>query len=142
MNLKIVTPERLVLEKQISQVTIPTKEGEITILENHIPLVGIINSGVLTIKEKGDREEVIAILGGFFRVGDGEVEILADNAEKGEEIDLVKVQEAKERAENALVEARSKEEVDYTRLQVALERELARLKTAKKHRSHHGINLD
>jgi F-type H+-transporting ATPase subunit epsilon len=141
LNFTIATPERVVLEEEIDQVTIPTVAGEITVLPNHVPLVGIVKAGVLAIKQD-DNNEVLAVAGGFFEVSDNQVKILADTAERAEELDLAKVEEAHERASAALAAARNQSDVDYTALAAALERELARVKVARKHRTHHGSVID
>lgn len=141
LNFTIATPERVVLSEEIDQVSIPTSEGEITILPGHIALVGIVKAGILDVRREG-KEESLAVAGGFFEVKENEIKILADSAERAEELDLATVEAAHARAEAALAEARNKEDVDYTGLAAALERELARVKVARKHRTHHGSIID
>jgi F-type H+-transporting ATPase subunit epsilon len=134
----IATPEKLVMEREVSQVTLPTHEGEVTILPHHIPLVGILKPGTISIKTDG-KEKMVAVSGGFFKVSGTEVRVLADSAEHAEDLDISKIEEAKERAEKALEDARNREDTDYAGLSAILERELARLKTARKHHTHRHI---
>lgn len=131
IKFKIVTPERIVYEDTVDEVVVPTVEGEIAILPNHIPLISILQAGELRIK-KGNEEKIIAVSSGFVQVNKNEVVILADTAEHAEEIDEKRAQEAHERAKKLLEEAKNIEEVDYTNLAAKLEKELARLKVARK----------
>jgi F-type H+-transporting ATPase subunit epsilon len=130
----ITTPEKVVLEKEILQVSIPTDNGEITILPNHIPLVGIIKPGTISIKTP-EGEEFVAVFGGFFKVDEKGVNLLADSANQVSELDLDKIETAKRKAEEALLNARNKEDVDYAGLTAVLEKEIARLKTLRRY--HH-----
>lgn len=134
IDFKIITPEKSVFSEKVEQITMMTAEGEITVLPGHIPLVGILRPGELRFKKDG-AEHPLAVSGGFVEVRPGnEVVILADTAERAEEINLERAEAAKERAEKLLLEARSKEDVDYTSLQAAMERALNRLRVAKKYR--------
>lgn len=134
INFKIITPEKSVFSEKVEQVTMMTAEGEITVLPGHVPLVGILRPGELHFKKDG-QEHPLAVSGGFVEIRpDSEVVILADTAERAEEINLERAEAAKERAEKLLQETRNREDVDYASLQVALEKALNRLKIAKKYR--------
>lgn len=141
LNFTIATPERVLLEEEIDQVTIPSAAGEVTILPGHVPLVGIVKAGVLNVRREG-KEEIFAVAGGFFEINNNKVKILADSAEHSNELDLAEVEVAHARAAALVEEARNKEDVDYTALAANLERELARVKVARKHRTHHNIHVD
>ena len=141
LSFLLLTPEKKVLEKMVSQVGLPTFEGEITILPDHVPLIGLIKSGTIHLKNE-ESEEFLAVSGGFFRVSGQEVRILADTAERAEDLDNQVVEEAKKRAEEALVQAKNTETVDYSGMTAILERELARLKTLHKHHSKRGMHLN
>ena len=135
LKFKIVTPEKTIYENEILQVSIPTTSGEITVLPNHIPLVSVLAAGELRIKDK-DGEHHLAVSGGFLEVrGKNEVIILADHAERVEEIDLQKAEEAKQRAEEQMKNIKNVQDVDYARLQAAIDREVNKLKIAKKYRN-------
>lgn len=134
MRFQIITPERIVFSDEINQISLPTVEGEITILPHHIPLVTLLKAGELRyIKET--QEQTVAVSGGFAEVcPDGSVAILADTAEHAAEIDLARAEAARARAEKLMAEARHREDVDYTALASKLEKELARISVGKKYR--------
>ena len=135
LKFKIVTPEKVIYENEIFQVSIPTTSGEITVLPNHIPLVSVLAAGELRIKDK-DGEHHLAVSGGFLEVrGKNEVIILADHAERVEEIDLQKAEEAKQRAEEQMKNIKNVQDVDYARLQAAIDREVNKMRVAKKYRN-------
>jgi F-type H+-transporting ATPase subunit epsilon len=131
---ELTTPERVVLKTAYDSITIPTQEGEITVLPGHIPLVANLAPGVLTVR-KGKDEEYVAVSGGFieFQQGDRLI-VLADTAERAEELDLQKIEEAKERAQKLLTEKRHADDVSSVSAVAALERELARIKVVQRHR--------
>ncbi|MFA6255180.1 MAG: F0F1 ATP synthase subunit epsilon [Patescibacteria group bacterium] len=137
LKFKIVTPEKVVFEQEIDQVTLPTQTGQITVLPNHIPLLSALQAGELVIKSDG-KETPLAIAGGFVEVKpDSEIVVLTENAEHAQEIDIARAEEAKKRAEDLLKNTKDKEAVDYTALTAKIERELARLKVARKHKPSH-----
>lgn len=131
IKFKIITPERIVNESEADQVVLPTAEGQLTILPSHIPLVAVLRPGELLVKN-GNEEKSIAVSSGFVQVNKNEVIILADTAEHAEEIDETRAQEAHERAKKLIADAKNIEDVDYTGLAVKIEKELARLKVARR----------
>lgn len=132
IQFEIVTPERVVLREEVAQVTVPTKMGEITVLPNHIPLVASLLPGVVHVKKKDGQDEVMSVSGGFLEVLKDKVVILADTAERAEEIDLSRVAEARERAEAIKRSSRFADDVKFTEVSAAIEKELARSKAVKK----------
>jgi F-type H+-transporting ATPase subunit epsilon len=149
LKLKIVTPEKLILEEMVDQVTVPTTEGEITILPDHIPLIAGLSSGDV-VAFVNSEQVPMAVVGGFLEVkksekGDTEVAILADFAEHVAEISDIAIEKAKARAEELkkLMPARphegaggeNKESVDFEHFAVELERSLNRVKIADKWRT-------
>lgn len=140
INFEIVTPERVVLKEEISQITAPTKMGEITVLPNHIPLVASLTPGVVHVKKKNGEDEVMSISGGFLEVLKDKVVILADTAERAEELNLKLVEEAHKRAAELKEKARQGEEVNFVEVNAAIERELARTKAVKRWRKLKNIN--
>ena len=135
IDFQIVTPDRVVYQDHIDSVTIPTSEGEITVLPNHIPLVTILAAGELVVRN-GKEEKYMAVSGGFVTVHrQNKLVILADTAERAEELTLEAIEQARERAKAVLEEKRGKDEVAFADASAALERELARLKVARKHRA-------
>ncbi|HLC89968.1 MAG TPA: ATP synthase F1 subunit epsilon [Patescibacteria group bacterium] len=137
LKLKIVTPEKVVYESEISQVTVPTSSGQITILSNHLPLISVLAAGELIIWGKDKSETPMAISGGFVQVAKNEVTILADTAERSEEIDEARARAAREKALQLLSEVKNRESVEYTALAAKMEKELARLRVARKRRAPH-----
>jgi len=136
LKLKIVTPERLVLEEMVDAVTLPTSEGEITILPDHIPLIAGLASGDVVAKSGGE-DVPMAVAGGFVEVKPGEgggteVAVLADFAEHVAELSEEKIAEAKARAEELSKQMEGKEQVDYEHFAAELERSLTRVKIGDK----------
>jgi F-type H+-transporting ATPase subunit epsilon len=134
IHLELITPERVVFRQEVDQVTLPTKQGEITILPNHIPLVATLIPGVARLK-KGATEEDVAVSGGFIEISEGNhLRVLADTAERGFELKFEVIEEAKKRAEKLMTEAVHSDDASYAAAAAALERELARYRVASKHR--------
>lgn len=140
INLKIITPERIVSEETIEQITLPTAAGEITILPNHIPIVSLLKPGKIRIKTNKE-EKILSCSGGFIEFNNNQLKILADSAEHLEELDELKIKEAQERAFQ-LIKEKQQTDVDFSTLQAHLEREMARLKVLEKYRSRrrHGLS--
>lgn len=126
IKFEIVTPERVVLKAAVLQATIPTKNGEITVLPDHIPLVSVLRPGVLEIKKEDSTTEVMAVSGGFIEVLKDKIVVLADTAERGEELDEQRIKEARRLAEEVKNKAQAAEEVDFADIASRLEKELAR----------------
>ncbi|MFH0928095.1 MAG: ATP synthase F1 subunit epsilon [bacterium] len=134
MHLSVITPEKIVFQDEVQEITIPTSEGEITILPHHVPLMSVLGSGAARVVKEG-REYFLAVTGGFLQVKPGnQVVILADSADRAEELDLQKIEASKKAAEDLLKEKRALSDVEYAALAANLERELARLKVARKSR--------
>ena len=132
INFEIVTPERVVLKEQVSQVTAPTKQGEITILPNHIPLVASLMPGVIEVVKTDGTREVMSISGGFIEVLKDKVVILADTAERAEEIDVKRVEEARRMAEQTIKEMRKYDQKSFTDVSARIAKELARTRAVKR----------
>jgi F-type H+-transporting ATPase subunit epsilon len=128
LNLKIITPERIVLDSQVDQVTAVANDGELTILPGHEPLVTTLAVDVLRYKVKGE-EETAAIIGGIMNVNAGEVEILSDMAELDVEIDEARATQAKSRLEAEKTQKTDKLDAYIT--EMALSRAMVRLKAAE-----------
>lgn len=128
----ITTPEKNLYSADVTQVTLPTAEGEITVLAHHIPLVSLLVPGVLHIIPKNGAEETMAVSGGFIEVVGDKVHVLADAAERAEDIDLQRAEEAKERAEEAMRKTQHDAE-SSARAVADLEKALARVRAARRH---------
>ncbi len=139
LKLKIVTPERLILEEDVDQVTFPTTEGELTILPDHIPLIAGLSSGDVVAVANGEHMPW-AVSGGFVEVKQGEngqttVAVLADFAEHVSELSDATIEKAKARAEELRKQMENTEHVDYEHFAAELERSLTRVRIADKWRT-------
>lgn len=144
IKFKIVTAERTVFEDDIFQATLPIEGGEVTILPDHIPYIGSLKAGEIILHKDATQGEIvsIAVAGGFVELHENQLTILADAAERSEEIDLKQAEEARLRAEELLKQKQALSAEEYGRVAAALERELARVKVARKHHSRHSITRD
>ena len=134
IKFEIVTPERTVLKEEILQVTLPTVSGEITILPDHIPLVSILQPGVLEIKKAGGEPEVISVSGGFVEVMKNKIVILADTAERAVELDETRIEEARAKAEE-MKKWKDIDAIQFAEADALIEKQLARSKAVKRWRN-------
>jgi F-type H+-transporting ATPase subunit epsilon len=130
-RLDIVSAERVVFSDEVEVVVAPGVEGQLGILPHHAPLMTILLPGELLVR-KGGEEFFLAISGGFLEVRPDRVIVLADAAERVEEIDIARAEEAKRRAEERLTHPTT--EVDMARAEAALRRALARLQVVARRR--------
>ena len=129
LKLNIVTPNRNFYNGDVNMIIVKTVDGEIGILPNHLPLVSILDIGMIDIKN--DSEEKSATINmGFIQVVDNEVSIFTDSAEWHDEIDIDRAREAKERAERRLKE--KADELDIDRAELALRRAINRIGAREK----------
>ncbi|MFA6131550.1 MAG: ATP synthase F1 subunit epsilon [Patescibacteria group bacterium] len=134
LTIKIVTPERIVFEGEAESLSVMTESGEITVLADHIPLVTSLRPGEMRLKQKGE-EQLMVVSTGFLEVRPGnQIIVLADTAERVEELELEKIEKAREEARKILEEKRSVDAVAAASATAALERELARYKVVMKKR--------
>ena len=131
IKFEIVTPERIVLKEFIRQITLPTKHGEITVLPNHIPLIATLNPGVIHLRKADDTPEILSVSGGFVEVLMNKVVVLADTAERAEEIDIERAEEAKRRAEQTMKGMKRADLESFTTVNAIIAKELARSRAAK-----------
>jgi len=106
LHLKIITPKKVVLEKEILSITLPTEEGEITILPRHANLFAILKEGIVKIKYDGN-EDYLAIGGGYLETDGKMVNVLVSRAYGQDEIDEKMIEEAKEQAKKLLEQAKT-----------------------------------
>ena len=131
IRLDIVTAEQLVFSDDVDVIVAPGVEGQLGILPHHAPLMTMLQPGELRVR-KGGEEVSFAISGGFLEVRPDRVIILADAAERDEEIDIARAEEAKRRAQERLREPVPG--LDAARTEVALRRSLARLQVVHRRR--------
>ena len=129
IKLDIVTAERVVYSGDVDEVVAPGVSGQLGILPHHAPLMTILQAGALTARNSG-KDEVMAISGGFLEVRPDRVIVLADAAERAEEIDIARAETAKKRAEERLRD-RQAIGLDQATAEAALKRALTRLSVAE-----------
>lgn len=132
IRIDIVTAERLVFSEDADIVLAPGIEGEMGILPHHCHLMTMIHPGEILVR-KGTEEFSMAISGGFLEVKPDHITILADAAERADEIDIARAEAAKKRAEERL-SSRTAAEVSGALAEAALRRALIRLRVAQKRR--------
>ena len=125
--LEVVTPERVAYSGQAASLQAPGSEGSFGVLAGHIPLLTSLQIGRLRFVEEDGNEVQMAISGGFVEVGREQVAVLAETAERVEEIDVARAEAARQRAEERLARARE-ERVDVARAEAALARAINRLR--------------
>ncbi len=131
LHLKIVTPEKLLFDEEVSQVNVSTEQGILGILPNHANLMAKLEPGELVIK-KGGKIDTLAIGDGFLQVANNTLTVMTDLAVNEENIDEKVVEEAKKRAEIALSQTLSDEE--YAETFANLQKSLAQLHIKRRHR--------
>jgi len=129
IKLEIVTPDRVVLSEDVEYVGVPGVMGQFGVLKNHIPFLSALSIGSLYYKKDGETKYVF-VAGGFAEVDGDSITILAEAAERAEEIDIERARKAKERAEKRLQEQR--ENIDYARAKAALMRAIQRIHTKER----------
>jgi len=137
---KIITPERVVIDTEVEQVTATARDGQLSILPHHEPLVTALGIDILRYVERGE-EHSAAIIGGILEVSEEDVVVLSDAGELGIEIDEARANKAKERAEVEKMQKADK--LDTHMAELALAKAMARLRAAelaeqRKHRSRRG----
>lgn len=131
LHLEVVTPERVLVSREVDTVVAPGNEGEFGILPGHIPFLSGISPGELRYEADG-KKEFMAVVEGFAEVSDDRVSVLVDAGEKAHEIDIERAQNAMERARERLERERGAEDVDFLRAEAALKRAMIRIKVAEK----------
>ena len=136
LDVEIVTGERVVFrEHDVDMVVAPGGAGMLGILPQHAPLITTLAFGELRIK-KGGEEQSILVYGGFMEVGDDKVLVLADSAERAEEVDVERAEAARHRAETSIAGRQST--MDLEEAQASLRRANLRLRIGQKRGSRRG----
>jgi F-type H+-transporting ATPase subunit epsilon len=129
LKFEIVTAERVVYSEEVDMVIAPGSQGELGILPSHAPLLTTLKPGMLMVRHGGE-DVAMFVNGGFLEVMQDKVIVLADVAERAEEIDVAKAEEAKRQAEESLRQS-SASAVDIAAAEAALRRSLMQLKVAE-----------
>ena len=128
LELEVITPERRVLAESVNMVTVPGLGGELGILPGHTPLISQLQTGVLSYVQDG-RTSQLHVSGGFVEVRDDHVSVLAEVAERPEEIDAARARLSRDHVEKQLSSWTGTEE-DFENARAKLERQMVRLKLA------------
>lgn len=131
IHLEVVTPSGAVVSEEVDIVTAPGVSGEFGVLANHAPFLSTIKTGTLSFK-KDRSTRFLMVTGGFTEVSNNKITFLVESAEFGNDIDVDRALRAKERAEKRLAQAQSAtEKINRVRAEAALQRSLARIRTAE-----------
>jgi len=125
---EIVTPEQILFKNEVQFLVVPELNGELGVLKNHAPMIAALDVGVLRYTDPEGKVKKIALSGGFMEVIYNEVRVLAETAEQGSEIDVLRAKAAKERAEKRL--QLQGDNINQGRAEMAMRRAMARLKAA------------
>lgn len=128
LTLEIVVPQRRLLREEVDEVSAPGEMGYFSALPGHTPFLTTLKVGEIAYRTGGQRR-YLATSGGYAEVGPESVTVLAETAERAEDIDAERARNAKERAEERLRQ-RDREDIDFQRAQAALQRALIRLQVA------------
>ena len=132
LALEIVTPDRALVREEVDEVQLPGSQGYFGVLPGHTPLLTMLKVGELWYRI-GQEKHYLAIAGGFVEVLPDRVTVLAQIAERAQEIDVARAETAKQRAEERL--ARPSQDIDLDRARVALTKSLVRLQVATRART-------
>jgi F-type H+-transporting ATPase subunit epsilon len=129
IRLEVVTPEKQVVNDLAQIVMAPGSMGEFGVLPGHTPFMTSLNTGAIHYRDENGKDQYVFVSGGFAEALPDKLTVLAESAEKTDDIDLDRARSAQQRAEQRL-EDRAKEDIDYVRAKAALERSLVRIKMA------------
>lgn len=129
MMLDIVTPERKLVSAEVDEVTAPGFYGEFGVLAQHTPYLCQLGVGVLSYRT-GSARYFVSIIEGYAEVGPDKITILAESAERAEDIDAERAQESRQRAQERMAGQKSEEELDFDRAELSLKRAIARISVA------------
>ena len=129
MMLDIVTPERKLVSAEVDEVTAPGFYGEFGVLPQHTPYLCQLGVGVLSYRT-GSARYFISIIEGYAEVGPDKITILAESAERAEDIEAARAQESRQRAQERMGGQKSEEELDFDRAELSLKRAITRISVA------------
>jgi len=128
IKLEVVTPEKAVVDEDVQMVVAPGTLGEFGVLSGHTTFLTTLKVGIIRYTDANGKEQFVFVSGGFAEALPDKVTVLAESAERQQDIDLVRAKDAMQRAEKRLAEDRAKEEIDIVRAKAALERAVQRIK--------------
>ena len=128
IKLEVVTPEKAVVDEEAQMVVAPGILGEFGVLPGHTTFLTTLKVGTIRYTDANGKERYVFVSGGFAEALPEKVTVLAESAERRQEVNLVRAKDALQRAEKRLAEDRDKQEIDFVRAKAALERALQRIK--------------
>ncbi len=137
LHLEIITPDSTVFDGNIEWVTLPTGDGEITVLEHHLPIITTLVPGTAIVHTSGE-ETSYAVSRGVIEIDGNGVRLLSDIADRADALEEATVEKAQQAAETLMNEKREDAEA-FAEATAIFERELARLKTVRRHRAGRGF---
>jgi F-type H+-transporting ATPase subunit epsilon len=132
-KLKLIAPDGVKYEGEALEASLPTPDGQISILPDHMPVISLLSPGEIVLKTSG-KEHFLVTEGGVVEISNNLVKILADSAESAESLDQVKIDEAKKKAEASM--ANAKTDVEFADATAALEKQLAKIRVLKKRKKY------
>lgn len=139
IKVEIVTPERLLISRDTDMVVLPGESGQMGVMGGHAPLMTTLVIGEIVLHENDEEVEALFVNGGLAEVRPDVVTVLADTAEREDDIDVQRAEEARARAEASVAEAGGATSASPVHL-AALRRSQIRLKIARRHRARPGMN--
>lgn len=136
----LITPEKIVYQDEVDSVSLPTVDGEITILPNHIPLITALGHGVITLKN-GNDTHFLSVSEGVVKVDKMGLTVLATSADRATELVMEDVQKALDDAKR-MAEEKKTSETEFLQAMALVARETSRLHALRRHRSHKGMSID
>jgi len=131
IEVEIVTPRRQLFAGEVEMITLPGSDGQMGVLRNHAPLLTILDIGEIVLHLPDGRQDYIAVSGGVVEVRPNKVIVLAQSAERADEIDIDRAQAALQRAQESI---RNRSTEERRPVELALERSRVRLKVAERRR--------
>jgi F-type H+-transporting ATPase subunit epsilon len=133
IKLEVVTPEKYVVDEEVQIAVAPGSMGEFGVLIGHTPFLTTLKTGAMHYTDAKGVEKFVFVSGGFAEALPDKVTVLAESAERRQDIDVERARAAMERAQERLAESES-EEIDFNRARAALERAIHRIRLAETHR--------
>lgn len=136
MEIIIATPNGVIYDKKAVSITIPTESGIITVLDEHQPMISLLKAGEIIINEEYNNNEfLLSVSTGLLEIQpESHIYIMADTAERAEDIDIKLAEDAMLKAKKELEKSDHIEDVDFARLQAMIDKELARITVGRKYR--------
>lgn len=132
-KLKLIAPDGVKYEGEALEASLPTPDGQISILPDHMPVISLLAPGEIVLKTSG-KEHYLATEGGVVEISNNLVKILADSAESADSLDQAKIDEAKKKAEQSIANAET--DVEFADATAALEKQLAKLRVLNKRKKY------